>query len=108
MPFLDNSFDVVTCSQSFHHYPDTDKAMQEVLRVLKPGGSYILSDTGVGFFKDFGVIVDNFVYKHFSKTGDCNVSYLEKSISDLERNGFEIIKGEKINIFIYTILARKK
>ncbi len=108
MPFADNSFDVVTCSQSFHHYPDTDKALQEALRVLKPGGLYILSDTGVGFFKDFGVMIDNFVYRYFSKTGDCNVSYLEKSIRDLERNGFEIIKGENITAFIYTIVARKK
>ncbi|MCR5185521.1 MAG: class I SAM-dependent methyltransferase [Clostridia bacterium] len=28
---------MVTCSQSFHHYLDTDKAMQEAKRVLKPG-----------------------------------------------------------------------
>ena len=46
IPFKDNTFDIITCSQSFHHYPDTDKAIKEVYRVLKPGGLYILSDTG--------------------------------------------------------------
>ena len=46
VPFEDNSFDIVTCSQSFHHYLDTDKAMQEARRVLKHGGLYVLSDTG--------------------------------------------------------------
>lgn len=107
LPFEDNSFDVVTCSQSFHHYPDTDKALQEARRVLKPGGLYILSDTGVGFFKMLGVIFDNFVYQHFSKMGDCNVSYLNKSIRDLKRNGFEIVHGENVTTFIYTIVARK-
>lgn len=71
LPFEDNTFDVVTCSQSFHHYPDTDRAMREVFRVLKPGGIYILSDTGVGFFKMLGVAVDNFVYTRFGNTGDC-------------------------------------
>ena len=108
LPFGDETFDVVTCSQSFHHYPDTDKAMQEVLRVLKPGGIYILSDTGVGFFKMAGVAVDNFIYRHFSKAGDCNVSYLNKTIRDLKRNGFEIEKGENITTFIYTVVAKKK
>ena len=108
LPFEDNTFDVVTCSQSFHHYPDTDKAMQEVLRVLKSGGIYILSDTGVGFFKMPGVIFGNFLYQRFGNTGDCNVSYLNKSIRDLKRNGFEIVKGEKVTTFIYTVIARKK
>ena len=82
--------------------------MQEVLRVLKPGGIYILSDTGVGFFKMPGVFFDNFLYQHFGNTGDCNVSYLNKSIRDLKRNGFEIVKGEKVTTFIYTVIARKK
>ncbi len=50
LPFEDNSFDIVTCSQSFHHYPETDKPMQEAKRVLKNGGLYILSDTGCRTF----------------------------------------------------------
>ena len=69
----------------------TDKAMQEAKRVLKPGGLYILSDTGVGPFKMFGVKVDDFIYRHFSNTGDCNVSYMEMtnnyySLSSLSKN----------------------
>ena len=35
LPFADESFDIVTCSQSFHHYPYPEKAMQEARRVLK-------------------------------------------------------------------------
>lgn len=107
LPFDDNTFDVVTCSQSFHHYPDTDKAMKEVLRVLKPGGFYILSDTGVGFFKMLGVVIDNFVYTCFGNTGDCNVSYLNKSIRDLKRNGFDFVEGKNLTAFIYTVIAKK-
>ena len=107
IPFDDNTFDIITCSQSFHHYPDTDKAMQEAKRVLKPGGLYILSDTGVGPFKMFGVKVDDFIYRHFSNTGDCNVSYMEKTIKNMERNGFIIEKSEKITTFIYTVVGKK-
>lgn len=107
IPFEDNAFNIVTCSQSFHHYPDTDKAMQETRRVLKPGGLYILSDTGVGPFKILGVKIDDFIYRHFSNTGDCNVSYMEKTIRDMERNGFMIVKAEKITTFIYTVIGKK-
>lgn len=42
LPFDDNSFDVVTCIQSFNHYPYQDEAMKEVYRILKKGGIYIL------------------------------------------------------------------
>ena len=42
IPFENNTFDIVTCSQSFHHYPETDKPMQEAKRVLKEGGIYII------------------------------------------------------------------
>lgn len=51
---------------------------------------------------------DNFLYQRFGNTGDCNVSYLNKSIRDLKRNGFDIVKGEKVTTFIYTVIARKK
>lgn len=107
LPFEDNTFDIVTCSQSFHHYPDTDKAMKEVYRVLKPNGIYIISDTGVGPFKEIGVAFDNFIYRYFSNTGDCNVSYLEKSEKDMIRNGFCVIHKEKVSKFIYTVVGQK-
>ena len=31
LPFPDGSLDIVTCSQSFHHYPYPEQAMAEVL-----------------------------------------------------------------------------
>lgn len=107
LPFEDNTFDVVTCSQSFHHYPDTDKALKEAYRVLKPNGIYIISDTGVGPLKKVGVVIDDFIYKTFSNTGDCNVSYLEKMQKDMTRSGFEILHSEKVSTFIYTIVGKK-
>ena len=107
LPFKNDTFDVITCSQSFHHYPETDKPMQEARRVLKQGGLYILSDTGVGPFKMLGVRLDDFLYRHFSNTGDCNISYMEKTIKDMERNGFMIVKAEKVTTFIYTVIGKK-
>lgn len=42
LPFGDNSFDTILCNHVLEHIPDDTKAMQELYRVLKPGGMAIL------------------------------------------------------------------
>ena len=42
LPFKDNEYDVILCNHVLEHIPDDTKAMQELLRVLKPGGMAIL------------------------------------------------------------------
>jgi 2-polyprenyl-3-methyl-5-hydroxy-6-metoxy-1,4-benzoquinol methylase len=42
LPFADASFDVVTSFGVLHHTPDTARALAEVTRVLKPGGTVYL------------------------------------------------------------------
>ena len=37
LPYKNEYFDIVVCSQSFHHYPYQDEAVDEVYRVLKKG-----------------------------------------------------------------------
>ncbi len=41
LPFEDNSFDWVFCNHVLEHIPNDTKAMQELFRVLKPGGTGI-------------------------------------------------------------------
>ncbi|MDG1714694.1 class I SAM-dependent methyltransferase [Lacinutrix sp.] len=38
LPFKDDSYDVIFCNHVLEHIPDDTKAMQELYRVLKPGG----------------------------------------------------------------------
>jgi len=42
LPFKDNEFDVILCNHVLEHIPDDTKAMQELYRILKPGGMSIL------------------------------------------------------------------
>ena len=44
LPFHDRTFDVVSCCNSFHHYPRQAEAVREFRRVLRPGGVLILID----------------------------------------------------------------
>ena len=44
LPFGDASFDVVTCQGLLHHLEDLRPCLQELDRVLKPGGSFFLSE----------------------------------------------------------------
>ncbi|MEP2936906.1 MAG: methyltransferase domain-containing protein [Gilvibacter sp.] len=41
LPFDDNSFDWILCNHVLEHIPNDTKAMQELYRVLKPGGTGI-------------------------------------------------------------------
>lgn len=38
LPFENNSYDIILCNHVLEHIPDDTKAMQELFRVLKPGG----------------------------------------------------------------------
>lgn len=44
LPFPDRSFDVITCCNSFHHYPHQAAVIAGFHRVLRPGGMLVLID----------------------------------------------------------------
>lgn len=50
LPFEGDFFDFIICTNSFHHYFSPSKVLNEVYRVLKPGGKiYIMELTADGF-----------------------------------------------------------
>jgi ubiquinone/menaquinone biosynthesis C-methylase UbiE len=44
LPFLNETFDVVVCRIAPHHFPNPNRFVSEVNRVLKPGGKFLLID----------------------------------------------------------------
>jgi ubiquinone/menaquinone biosynthesis C-methylase UbiE len=44
LPFAGGHFDLILSTISFHHWADQQAGLQEVARVLAPGGSFLLAD----------------------------------------------------------------
>ena len=42
LPFADHTFDIVTAVETHYYWPDLPGNVREVLRVLKPGGKFVL------------------------------------------------------------------
>jgi ubiquinone/menaquinone biosynthesis C-methylase UbiE len=44
IPCASGTFDLVTCGSAFHHFPQPDRILAEMTRVLRPGGLVAISD----------------------------------------------------------------
>ncbi|MBR1454099.1 MAG: class I SAM-dependent methyltransferase [Lachnospiraceae bacterium] len=104
LPYDDEYFDIVVCSQSFHHYPYQDEAVKEAYRVLKKDGIYILSDSGVG---GLGAWIDNNIIFKLLPSGDCKVTNKKGIEKILERHKFQIIESEKLTWMVYCVVGKK-
>ena len=51
LPFTDNTFDMVTTSLMLHHVKNTDLALNEMVRVLRPGGTLVIADIAAKRFR---------------------------------------------------------
>ena len=44
LPYKPDSFDLVVSCSSFHHWRNIKDVLREIIRVLKPGGTFYLTD----------------------------------------------------------------
>jgi len=62
LPFEDNEFDLVLSVDALHHIPKRNKAFDEINRVLKLNGFYVLVDIALPrFFGKFSIPVDEVI-----------------------------------------------
>lgn len=62
MPYEDNTFDFVYSFGVIHHTPDIQKAINEIYRVLKPGGScYIAVYNKNSWFFRYNIFLKNWI-----------------------------------------------
>ncbi len=98
LPCPDQEFDLVLSNMVFHLIPDCKKALQETLRVLKPGGKAILRFLGEGEVLPEWVHLFNTAWREVlqSKTPPrlfykISIAELEAYLAELGVNKFEIV-----------------
>jgi SAM-dependent methyltransferase len=52
LPFDDAAFDLVLANYMLYHVPDLDRAITELRRVLRPGGTLLAATNGVGHMRE--------------------------------------------------------
>ncbi len=50
LPFDDADFQLVTCTNALHYFPDIDAALREIRRVISPNGNLIITDWCRNYF----------------------------------------------------------
>ena len=63
LPFLDDEFDVFTISFGLRNTNDTDKALKEALRVVKPGGRLVIAEFSSPTWLPFRTIYSNYLMR---------------------------------------------
>ena len=103
IPWQDNSFDLVLCNASFHHYPNPIKSLKEMVRVLKPERCLIMGEpTAPSMMR--GII--NITIK-YSNNGDFRI-YNKKEMEKLFREaGLKPYNYKRINHQSFIINGEK-
>lgn len=103
LPFENERFDLLICTDSFHHYPNPQRAIDEFYRVLKAGGILLLAD----FWKPFPFRQLMNLFIPFSNEGDVKIYSKNEIIKFLEQSNFKNIQYQKINKSSYLSIVKK-
>lgn len=103
MPLESERYEIVTCNMSIHHYPHAQDAVNEMYRILKPGGTLLLNDMDCA--SPIRALA-NWVFPRLPG-GDVRM-YTRREISQMiQEAGFERWYYRKISPFSFLCTARK-
>ena len=104
LPFEDNSFDFITMGFGLRNISHPEKAVEEVYRVLRPGGQFLHLDFGEKNFTDKIFNAGVPLMTKIFYDGDISYDYLIESkkvfptpdelIKDFESKGFKLVKRQ--------------
>lgn len=86
--FEDSSFDIVLSFDIFEHISNTDECLQEVKRVLKTGGYYLLATPSKCTNLPFEIIKNRSLTKH--KEYHCSLHNYGQLKRRFKKNGFSV------------------
>ncbi|MEM9513878.1 MAG: class I SAM-dependent methyltransferase [Actinomycetota bacterium] len=92
LPFSDDTFDAVVCTESFHWYPDQQQVLAGLADVVRPGGRVVI--VSVAAVTDAG---DRMLRMATSAGGNTIRALAPRRLRNvLARSGFEVIAQRRI------------
>lgn len=102
LPWGDNTFDIIVCILSFHHYPSPEKSFNEMKRVLKNKGHITIAELWIP--EPLRYLTNLYMSSKFNRTGDVKVYSKNEWLNMLENAGFVNINIDKTSS-IYLIIS---
>ncbi|MGY5351743.1 bifunctional demethylmenaquinone methyltransferase/2-methoxy-6-polyprenyl-1,4-benzoquinol methylase UbiE [Wenyingzhuangia sp. IMCC45533] len=124
IPYQDNFFDAITVSYGVRNFENLDKGLQEIRRVLKPDGIFVVLETSVptkfpfkqGYQFHSKIILplvgklfskDKIAYSYLSESAN-SFPYGEKFNAILRKNGFNTVEDIPVTFGVSTIYKATK
>ncbi|RXG15838.1 demethylmenaquinone methyltransferase/2-methoxy-6-polyprenyl-1,4-benzoquinol methylase [Leeuwenhoekiella aestuarii] len=124
LPFEDNYFDAITVAFGIRNFETLEKGLAEILRVLKPGGIFVILETSVPtktpFKQGYGIYTktllpligrvfskDREAYAYLSESASV-FPYGEKLNNILRKIGFTHVKDHPQTMGVATIYSASK
>jgi len=124
LPFGDNHFDAITVSFGIRNFENLEKGLTEILRVLKPGGIFVILETSVptkfpfkqGYYlytKNILPLIgrifskDKVAYKYLSESASV-FPFGERLNNILKKIGFNDVKNQPQTFGVATIYTAIK
>ncbi|WP_010228828.1 class I SAM-dependent methyltransferase [Gillisia marina] len=108
LPFEDNQFDLVTCQTVLIHVPKPQQALEEMKRVLKPGGTLLcvepnniiqsLTKTSLSKNDSIEETLDHIKYRLIIEKGKKNMGQGDNSLGDLLPGMFALANLNNIEV----------
>ena len=102
LPWEPTSFDLVLCTNSFHHYPDPNRSLTEMRRVLKRNGHLVLVD--ISFPSALRLIVN--LLLPLMRTGEVHFYSENETRLLFARNGFQVIRWQTPEFGSFIVIAQ--
>lgn len=102
LPFCDSSFDAAWCNDSFHHYPDPERAAFQAWRVLAPGGTFVIGDA----WQPAPARAIMNAWMPYSREGDVRI-YSERELKGILDRWFSEVSWRRIGATACIAVARK-
>lgn len=98
LSFDDNSFDVITVSASFHHFPEPERFALEAYRVLKHGGKIYIAEI---YYPAPARQICNALFMPLYRAGDVKIYHPNELIKIFNNAGFSnisVVKKGKVQL----------